>query len=80
MVRCCSIARTEWASGVRTAHLNQPVEVASLRPQFADFLGMPGKRPDLVVRFGRGPTLPRSLESPRSPCPMTWLEQAYLGG
>jgi hypothetical protein len=52
------------ASGVRTAHLNQPVEVASLRPQFADFLGMPGKRPDLVVRFGRGPTLPLSLRRP----------------
>jgi hypothetical protein len=50
--------------GVRTAHLNQPVEVAALRPQFAGFLGLPGRRPDLVVRFGRGPTLPPSLRRP----------------
>ncbi len=52
------------ALGVRTAHLNQPIEVASMRPQFADFLGMPGMRPDLVLRFGRGPTLPPSLRRP----------------
>jgi hypothetical protein len=47
--------------GVRNAFLNQPVEVASLRTQFADALGLTGVRPDLVVRFGRGPTLPPSL-------------------
>jgi hypothetical protein len=52
------------ALGVRTAHLNQPIEVASLRPAFAGFLGVPGRRPDLVVRFGRGPTLPPSLRRP----------------
>lgn len=52
------------ALGVRTAHLNQPVEVASLRPRFAGFLGIPGKRPDLVLRFGRGPTLAPSLRRP----------------
>ena len=52
------------ALGVRTAHLNQPVEVASLRPTFANFIGVPDKRPDLVVRFGRGPTLPPSLRRP----------------
>jgi hypothetical protein len=50
--------------GVRTAHLNQPVEVAALRPSFASSLGVPGRRPDLVVRFGRGPTLPPSLRRP----------------
>jgi len=52
------------ALGVRTAHLNQPVEVAALRPSFAKFLGVDGRRPDLVVRFGRGPTLPPSLRRP----------------
>jgi hypothetical protein len=52
------------ALGVRTAHLNQPVEVAAVRPQFASFLGVAGRRPDLVIRFGRGPTLP---PSPRRP-------------
>jgi hypothetical protein len=52
------------ALGVRTAHLNQPVEVAALRPQFASLLGIAGQRPDLVIRFGRGPTLPQSLRRP----------------
>lgn len=52
------------ALGIRHAHLNQPVEVASLRSSFADFLGLPGRRPDLVLRFGHGPTLPPSLRRP----------------
>ena len=50
--------------GVRTAFLNQPVEVAALRPQFARMLGLGERRPDLVLRFGRGPLLPRSLRRP----------------
>ena len=52
------------AMGVRNAMLNQPVEVAALRPQFAGFLGIGERRPDLVVRFGRGPALPWSLRRP----------------
>ncbi len=52
------------ALGIRNAFLNQPVEVASLRPQFAAAVGLAGQRPDLVVRFGRGPALPRSLRRP----------------
>lgn len=52
------------ALGIRNAFLNQPVEVAALRPGFAAALGLPGQRPDLVVRFGRGPALPRSLRRP----------------
>jgi len=49
------------ALGIRNAHLNQPIEVARLRPDFAAALGLPGQRPDLVLRFGRGATLPYSL-------------------
>ncbi len=52
------------ALGIRNAFLNQPVEVATLRPSFAAALGLSGQRPDLVVRFGRGPALPRSLRRP----------------
>ena len=52
------------AMGIRNAFLNQPVEVAALRPPFAAALGLSGQRPDLVVRFGRGPVLPRSLRRP----------------
>ena len=50
--------------GVRNAFLNQPVEVAQVRPPFASALGLGDQRPDLVVRFGRGPALPRSLRRP----------------
>lgn len=50
--------------GIRNAFLNQPVEVAALRPAFAAALGLGGQRPDLVVRFGRGPVMPRSLRRP----------------
>lgn len=46
--------------GVRNAFVNQPVEEARLRPEFAAALGFSG-RPDLVVRFGRGSTMPKSL-------------------
>lgn len=52
------------ALGLRTAFLNQPVEVAALRPEFARFLGIGDRRPDLVVRIGRGPDCPRSLRRP----------------
>ena len=48
------------ALGIRNAFLNQPVEVAPLRAQFAAWLNAGDRRPDLVVRFGRGPEMPRS--------------------
>jgi hypothetical protein len=50
--------------GIRNAHVNQPVEVAALRPQFAASLGLGNQRPDLVVRFGRGPAMPLSMRRP----------------
>lgn len=50
--------------GIRNAHVNQPVEVPSVREQFAQWLGMDEVRPDLVVRFGRGPLMPPSLRRP----------------
>ena len=52
------------ALGIRNAHLNQPVEVASLRPEFASSIGVVSGRPDLVIRFGRGPEMLRSLRRP----------------
>lgn len=52
------------ALGIRNAFLNQPVEVASVRTQFADMLGIGGGRPDLIVRFGRGGEMGRSLRRP----------------
>jgi len=52
------------ALGIRTAHVNMPVEVVSLRPKFAQAIGLGRTRPDLVIRFGRGPILPPSLRRP----------------
>lgn len=49
------------ALGIRNAMVNQPVEVSGLRPQFASAMGIDKGRPDLVVRFGRGPLMPKSL-------------------
>lgn len=54
------------ALGIRTAHVNQPVEVPSVRPGFARWLGMPDARPDLVIRFGRAPAMPMSVRRPVS--------------
>jgi hypothetical protein len=62
--RCERIALQAAAMGIHNAFLNQPVEQAALRPPFAATLGLGGQRPDLVVRFGRGPVLPRSLRRP----------------
>lgn len=50
--------------GIRTAHINQPVEVPSVRPGFANWLGAPDARPDLVIRFGRAPAMPMALRRP----------------
>ncbi len=52
------------ALGIRNAMLNQAVEVAQVRKQFATHLGIGSGRPDLVVRFGQGPKMPRSLRRP----------------
>ena len=50
--------------GIRNAMLNQAVEVPLMRRELADFLGLKGGRPDLVVRFGRGNKMPQSLRRP----------------
>lgn len=52
------------ALGLRHAYLNQPVEVPQLRNELAALVGMPGRRPDIVMRFGYGPALPYSARRP----------------
>lgn len=54
-------ALTATAAGLKLAFLNQPVEDPATRRRMAAWLCEPAKRPDLVVRFGYGPELPRSL-------------------
>ena len=63
--RCCQrFALQATALGIRHCFINQPVEVPAVRGQFATFLGAGDRRPDLVMRFGHGPELRRSLRRP----------------
>lgn len=52
------------ALGLKYSFINQPVEVAAVRAQFATFLGIGQRRPDIVMRFGTGSDLPKSLRRP----------------
>lgn len=52
------------ALGLKQAFINQPVEVPAVRDAFAAYLGTHGRRPDLVLRFGYGPDMPKSLRRP----------------
>lgn len=61
---CQRFALAATASGLKHALVNQPVEVARLRPELAALIGEGGMRPDIVMRFGYGPTLPFSLRRP----------------
>jgi hypothetical protein len=61
---CQRFALQATALGLKQAFINQPVEVPHLRKQFASYLGIGDRLPDLVVRFGNGPELPRSLRRP----------------
>ncbi len=63
---CQRFALQATALGLKHAFINQPVEVASLRPELASLVAMPGRRPDIVMRFGYGPELPYSVRRPVS--------------
>jgi hypothetical protein len=52
------------ALGVKSAFLNQPIEVASVRSQFQSVLGLANDLPQLLVRLGYAEALPRSLRRP----------------
>ena len=61
---CQRFALQATALGLKHAFVNQPVEVPSVRSQLAAYLGLGTRRPDLLMRFGYGPKLPRSLRRP----------------
>lgn len=50
--------------GIKSAFLNQPIEVATLRRQFGSALGLAAVQPQLLLRFGYAADLPRSLRRP----------------
>jgi len=49
------------ALGLCHAHVNQPIEVPTVRADLARWVGAGDARPDLVIRFGTGPRLPMSM-------------------
>lgn len=61
---CQRFALAATASGLKHAFVNQPVEVARLRPELAALIGERGMRSDIIMRFGYGPTLPFSPRRP----------------
>lgn len=52
------------ALGIRHAFVNQPLEVAGVRPHVAPELGLGDMSPDLIVRFGYADLMPYSLRRP----------------
>lgn len=52
--------------GLKNAFLNQAVEVPAVRKDLQALLGIGDRRPNLVVRYGYGPSMPRSLRRPVS--------------
>ena len=61
---CQRFALQATALGLKHAFINQPVEVAKFRPELAALAGLPGRRPDIVMRFGYGTALPNSARRP----------------
>lgn len=61
---CQRFALAATSLGLRCSFVNQPVEVARFRADLAAIVGAPGKRPDLVMRFGHGPETPLSPRRP----------------
>lgn len=49
---------------IKSAFLNQPIEVAELRSQFQSALGLDRAAPQVLVRYGYAAALPRSLRRP----------------
>jgi hypothetical protein len=58
------LALTMTSLNIRSAFLNQPIEVAAVRGQFQSALGLGATLPQLLVRFGYADALLRSLRRP----------------
>jgi len=58
------MALTMTSLNIKSAFLNQPIEVATVRAQFQSAMEMGGSLPQLLVRFGYADAMPRSLRRP----------------
>ena len=61
---CQRLALQAAALDIRTAFINQPIEVPSLRPELESLLGIENEHAQLAMRFGHGPLAPYSLRRP----------------
>jgi hypothetical protein len=61
---CERLALQMTALNIKSAYLNQPIEVADLRGQFQSALGLASSAPQLLVRFGYADAMPKSLRRP----------------
>ena len=59
---------------LKCAYLNQPCEVPAVRAQVQSHLSLNGAFPQLLMRFGHGPAMPRSLRRPVSEVLLTTKE------
>jgi hypothetical protein len=58
------LALTATARGLKHAFINQPIEVASIRPEFRRWLDVAPAQPMLMIRIGRAEAAPYSLRRP----------------
>jgi hypothetical protein len=49
---------------IKSAFLNQPIEISVLREQFKSAIGLGSSLPQLLLRFGYAESMPRSLRRP----------------
>ncbi len=61
---CQRFALQATAFGLKHAFVNQAVEVPAVRSELAAYLKVGDRRPDLIMRFGYGPEMPKSLRRP----------------
>lgn len=61
---CQRFALKATALGLKHAFLNQPVEMPAFRAGLGNLADLPERRPDIVLRFGRGAAMPFSVRRP----------------
>lgn len=58
------LALTMTSLNIKSAFLNQPIEVPTLRGQFQSAIGLGSSLPQLLVRFGYADAMPKSMRRP----------------
>jgi len=61
---CQRLTLTMTLANIKSAYLNQPIEVPPLRSQLRSSLGLDAAYPQLLVRFGYANAMPRPLRRP----------------